>query len=237
MWRDLSAPSVVASNCLAARIWLGKNCNMITPKNFDIWMVVPCHRTFMAMLLVSSKERRICSGTTFDVIGLSPSRVSRDPSQNKSLLLASIGCLFFTTWPVKYTSKHDGHAKVFKQSFWMRGWGSRTPKRTTLWANSTAIRFFSTTEKALGLNRKGSYKLADTYTDALGRKRFKGNKRLRKSQNLALFNPCMQACTAMSFDAIWCHVSLDWSKGIPLWLWSSLCPSRQAFKEGAIQVD
>lgn len=74
----------------------------------------------------------------------------------------------------------------------MRGWGSRTPKRTTLWSNSTAIRYFSTTEKALGLNRKGSYKLADTYTDALGRKRFKGNKRLRKSQNLASFN--VQAC-------------------------------------------
>ena len=94
-----------------------------------------------------------------------------------------------------------GHAKVYKQSFWMRGWGSRTPKRTTLWANSTAIRYFSTTEKALGLHRKGSYKLADTYTDALGRKRFKGNKRLRKSQNLASFN-VNASMHALSFDAI-----------------------------------
>ena len=31
-------------------------------------------------------------------------------------------------------------AKVFKQSFWMSAWGSRTPKRTTLWSNSRAIR-------------------------------------------------------------------------------------------------
>ena len=75
-----------------------------------------------------------------------------------------------------------GHAKVYKQSFWMRGWGSQTPKRTTLWSNSTGIRYFSTAKKAAGLHRKGSYKLADTYIDSLGRKRFKGNRNLRKSQ-------------------------------------------------------
>ncbi|CAL1140492.1 unnamed protein product [Cladocopium goreaui] len=70
--------------------------------------------------------------------------------------------------------------KVFKQSFWMRGWGSSTAKRTTLWANSSAVRFFSTTKKAKG--KKSSKKLADIYYDATGRKRYKGNKALRASQ-------------------------------------------------------
>lgn len=70
--------------------------------------------------------------------------------------------------------------KVFKQSFWMRGWGSSTAKRTTLWANSSAVRFFSTTKKAKG--KKSSKKLADIYYDASGRKRYKGNKALRASQ-------------------------------------------------------
>lgn len=69
--------------------------------------------------------------------------------------------------------------QVFKISFWMRGFGSKTPKRTTLWSNSSAIRFFHTSRKARKLVKA---KLADTYRDKQGRKRFKGNSNLRKSQ-------------------------------------------------------
>jgi hypothetical protein len=72
------------------------------------------------------------------------------------------------TWP-----------QVFRHSFWMRGFGSRTPKRTTIWSNSSAIRFFTTSKKA---RRVVDRKLADSYVDGAGRKRFKGNANLRKSQ-------------------------------------------------------
>ena len=72
--------------------------------------------------------------------------------------------------------------KVYRQSFWMRGWGAKTAKRTTLWANSTGIRFFSTTAKVLSRN-SGKLKLADTYFDKQGRKRYKGNGNLRSSQS------------------------------------------------------
>ncbi|CAL1157992.1 unnamed protein product [Cladocopium goreaui] len=71
---------------------------------------------------------------------------------------------------------------VFRQSFWMRGFGSKTPKRTTLWSNSSGVRFFCTSKKARKGRGGATPKLADTYRDALGRKRFKGNANLRKSQ-------------------------------------------------------
>ena len=77
---------------------------------------------------------------------------------------------------------HLGHlTKVFKQSFWMRGFGARTAKRTTLWSNSTGVRFFATSKKAKGA--KSSLKLADVYVDKNGRTRYKGNSNLRKSQS------------------------------------------------------
>lgn len=72
-------------------------------------------------------------------------------------------------------------SKVFKQSFWMRGFGARTAKRTTLWSNSTGVRFFATSKKAKGA--KSSLKLADVYYDKSGRKRYKGNSNLRMSQS------------------------------------------------------
>ena len=67
----------------------------------------------------------------------------------------------FRTWNQSNTSSpltqtvmlytpSSAYPKVFKQSFWMRGWGSSTAKRTTLWANSSAVRFFSTTKKSQG---------------------------------------------------------------------------------------
>lgn len=56
----------------------------------------------------------------------------------------------------------------------MRGWGATTPKRTTLWSNSTAVRFFSTSKKARSIGKGKGPKLAEVYHDKSGRKRYKG---------------------------------------------------------------
>lgn len=80
-------------------------------------------------------------------------------------------------------SQLEWHAvKVYKQSFWMRAFGARTPKRTTLWSNSSGVRFFCTSKKAGSTKAKKGPKLADVYFDKAGRKRYKGNGNLRKSQ-------------------------------------------------------
>ena len=72
-------------------------------------------------------------------------------------------------------------SKVWRQSFWMRGWGARTPKRTTLWSNSRAIRKFQTASK-FSRAAKSARKLADVYYDRAGNKRYKGNRNLKSSQ-------------------------------------------------------
>ena len=76
------------------------------------------------------------------------------------------------------------HPEVFKQAFWMKDWGSKTAKRTCLWSNSSAIRFFATAKKYGRIKSKRSLPLADSYFDGNGRKRFKGNGRLRQSQSI-----------------------------------------------------
>ena len=57
---------------------------------------------------------------------------------------------------------------VYRQSSWMRAFGAKTPKRTSLWSNW----------------KEGGEipKLADIFYDRFGRKRYKGNRNLRKSQ-------------------------------------------------------
>ena len=70
--------------------------------------------------------------------------------------------------------------EVWKQRFWMAGFGSDTPKATTLWSNSRGIRVFATK-----FYSKGKHSLVTTYKDKSGRRRFQGNKRLKASQLLA----------------------------------------------------
>lgn len=41
------------------------------------------------------------------------------------------------------------HASIYRQLFWMSGWGHKYPKRTALWSNSPGIRVFTTTKLAL----------------------------------------------------------------------------------------
>ena len=72
-------------------------------------------------------------------------------------------------------------AEVFKQSFWMKGFGAATPKRTVVWSNSTGVRFFCTSRKARSFGQRGPA-LADVYYDRAGKKRYKGNRLLKGSQ-------------------------------------------------------
>ena len=73
--------------------------------------------------------------------------------------------------------------EVFRQSFWMSRWGGKSPKRTTLWSNSSGIRYFATTKKYARMKaRSAKQKLADIYFDRHGQKRYKGNAKLKASQ-------------------------------------------------------
>ncbi|CAK9106488.1 Uncharacterized protein SCF082_LOCUS49598 [Durusdinium trenchii] len=69
---------------------------------------------------------------------------------------------------------------VWRQAFWMRGWGSNTPKRTILWSNSRGVRKFATHKKYAKGKKKNQ--LATVYIDSNGKKRYQGNSRLKGSQ-------------------------------------------------------
>ena len=69
----------------------------------------------------------------------------------------------------------------------MRGWGSRTPKRTTIWSNSSAVRFFCTSRKARKYWLGSGTKLVDVYYNSRGERKFKGNQNLRKSQWIGIW--------------------------------------------------
>ena len=77
-----------------------------------------------------------------------------------------------------------GRPKVFRQSFFMRVFGSSSAKRTTLWSNSRAIRKFSTAGKYHP--HKGKRRpLANHYVDLNGKRKFQGRQEeLKKSQYL-----------------------------------------------------
>ena len=75
--------------------------------------------------------------------------------------------------------------KVYRKSFWMKHWGSRTPKRTVMWSSSKNVCWFRTGKLKKG---KGGYKakgLVTKYKDARGDVKFKGNKRMAQSSKLA----------------------------------------------------
>lgn len=71
-------------------------------------------------------------------------------------------------------------SQVWRQAFWMRGWGSNTPKRTILWSNSRGVRKFATHKKYAKGKKKNQ--LATVYIDSNGKKRYQGNSRLKGSQ-------------------------------------------------------
>ncbi len=88
----------------------------------------------------------------------------------------------------------------------MRGWGAKTPKRTTLWSNSRAIRKFQTAAK-YSKGPKKKHQLADVYVDKAGRKRYKGNRHLKGSQCKTEFHVfysswCFQFVPCSCYSAI-----------------------------------
>ena len=124
----------------------------------------------------------------------------------------------------------------------MRGWGSKTPKRTNLWSNSYAIRKFQTASKFSRAVKAGR-ELADVYYDKAGRKRYKGNKRLKQSQSDTQI--MLHTSTVVSTDLhdlqciMGCGFSnKEWTtKGISGWLWYPLCHCNEVLPEGAITHD
>ena len=66
------------------------------------------------------------------------------------------------------------------QRFWLRHWGHGCPKRTCLWSLSPAIRVFDQ-GSLKGLQRQAAYKSAVVYTDAKGKRRYKGSARLKST--------------------------------------------------------
>ncbi|CAK9096788.1 Uncharacterized protein SCF082_LOCUS45422 [Durusdinium trenchii] len=112
-------------------------------------------RTCLALLLI------IARGSTFVIEQPNSSLLYRHPRFNALMRLTT----------------------VFKQSFWMSGWGGKTPKRTVLWSNSSAVRVFKTKPKH---RVKRGKSLTDKYRDSSGKVRYKGNKNLRSSQQYPL---------------------------------------------------
>ena len=101
--------------------------------------------------------------------------------------------------------------QVWRQSFWMRGWGSRTPKRTSLWSNSYAIRKFQTASKFSRAVKAGAgIELADVYYDKAGRKRYKGNKRLKQSQSDTQFTICIHQLLCQQICIIYHGIYGQW---------------------------
>ena len=72
--------------------------------------------------------------------------------------------------------------QVWRQRFWMAGWGAETPKATTLYANTRGIRIFRTCSKHAKA-RPGARSLVDRSTGNKGVRNFKGNGHLKGSQS------------------------------------------------------
>lgn len=73
--------------------------------------------------------------------------------------------------------------QVFYQTFWMKSFGSPTPKRTVVYSNSPQIKMLDA-----GVLRKGelrsNIRTTKQYVGKDGRKRFAGNENLKGTQSL-----------------------------------------------------
>lgn len=72
-------------------------------------------------------------------------------------------------------------AKVHKIHFWMRFWGAKTAKRTTLWSNSCGIRLFSSGHMSRFALRS-THKLTKRGVNTDGVETYRANDKLRMSQ-------------------------------------------------------
>lgn len=74
-------------------------------------------------------------------------------------------------------------AKVFTQTFWMKAFGSRTPKRTVVFSNSSYIRLLDT-GRMKKADLKSEVETTVKYTARDGQPRFTGSKHLKSTQFL-----------------------------------------------------
>ena len=75
-------------------------------------------------------------------------------------------------------------SKVWKQNFWMLHFASPTPKRTSLYSNSSYVDLFDLGSITREQIKACKVRSTDSYIDAKGKKRFKGNKHLKNTQYL-----------------------------------------------------
>ena len=92
--------------------------------------------------------------------------------------------------------------------------GSKSPKRTSLWSNSPEIAKFwlgKLTKKIREEHKKRhpDFRTTIQYVDKDGRKRFHGSKQLRSTQNLGLFVACMLAFYALSLTLQFSYCIID----------------------------
>ena len=78
-----------------------------------------------------------------------------------------------------------GSTKIWRQSFWMRHWGSPSPKRTSIWSNSWQIRLFNKGRLQRAEMKKCNYPTSNKYKDRKGRARWSGNANLKSTQKPA----------------------------------------------------
>lgn len=134
----------------------------------------------------------------------------RDPGfrfgSNVSNAMRNIGFIWVDSspwYPTKCGSKHheciyeciififdvffggtNWSAKMFRQTFWMRALQHPTPKRTILFSNSPTFGMFSFAARLSKMQLATDTKTTDRYINGSGKKRFKGNGKLKQTQCL-----------------------------------------------------
>lgn len=73
---------------------------------------------------------------------------------------------------------------IFKQAFWMSGWGHSNPKRTVLWSNSPVVRVFTTPKVAFS-KCKGPPTAVRYVSKKTGEVGYTGSKHLKDTEHLA----------------------------------------------------
>ena len=76
-------------------------------------------------------------------------------------------------------------AQVFKQDFWLRGWGHHTAKRTMSFSNSSCVGFLDTGRMSRA-DLTTAVKTTIKYVAKDGRQRYKGSAALKGTQQLGL---------------------------------------------------
>ena len=86
----------------------------------------------------------------------------------------------------------------------MKHYKSPTPKSTLLWSNSSIVSIFKKGKLSRAKLQQSTVRTTDQYVDAKGRKRFKGNKNLKATQQLVCIHACLRKLVLVRF---FCYTS------------------------------